>query len=240
MTTDLPDKNNMNTFRSGFVAVVGRPNAGKSTLLNTLLGQKVVIISDKPQTTRNRIQCILTEERGQIIFIDTPGIHKPKHRLGEYMVEAAKSALRGVDLALYVVDASVPIGTGDKYVMEIIQASQVPCILALNKIDLLKKGELQQKIEEFSELAEFKHTVPISALQAQNTASLVDMIFAELPEGPMYYPPDEVTDQPERFIVAELIREKLLHLTRDEIPHSVAVLVEQMEEIGRASCRERV
>jgi len=230
MSVELPDKNDKNSFRSGFVAVVGRPNAGKSTLLNTLLGQKVVIISDKPQTTRNRIQCILTEERGQIIFIDTPGIHKPKHRLGEYMVEAAKSALRGVDLALYVVDASVPIGTGDKYVMEIIQASQVPCILALNKIDLLKKGELQQKIEEFSELAEFKHTVPISALQAQNTASLVDMIFAELPEGPMYYPPDEVTDQPERFIVAELIREKLLHLTRDEIPHSVAVLVEQMEE----------
>ena len=146
MTTDLPDKNNMNTFRSGFVAVVGRPNAGKSTLLNTLLGQKVVIISDKPQTTRNRIQCILTEQRGQIIFIDTPGIHKPKHRLGEYMVEAAKSALRGVDLALYVVDASVPIGTGDKYVLEILRESRVPCILALNKIDLLTEDELQQKI----------------------------------------------------------------------------------------------
>ncbi|NLP43598.1 MAG: GTPase Era [Peptococcaceae bacterium] len=224
------EQSEKNKFRSGFVAVVGRPNAGKSTLLNTLLGQKVVIISDKPQTTRNRIQCILTEKRGQIIFIDTPGIHKPKHRLGEYMVEAAKSALRGVDLALYVVDASVPIGKGDEFVLEIIQESHVPCILALNKIDLLTKDELLLKIAEFSKLAEFKHTIPISALQAENTATLVDLILAELPEGPLYYPEDEVTDQPEKFIVAELIREKLLELTREEIPHSVAVLVEQMEE----------
>jgi GTP-binding protein Era len=226
----LVEQSEKNKFRSGFVAVVGRPNAGKSTLLNTLLGQKVVIISDKPQTTRNRIQCILTEKRGQIIFIDTPGIHKPKHRLGEYMVEAAKSALRGVDLALYVVDASVPIGKGDEFVLEIIQESHVPCILALNKIDLLTKDELLLKIAEFSKLAEFKHTIPISALQAENTATLVDLILAELPEGPLYYPKDEVTDQPEKFIVAELIREKLLELTREEIPHSVAVLVEQMEE----------
>lgn len=226
----LVEQSEKNKFRSGFVAVVGRPNAGKSTLLNTLLGQKVVIISDKPQTTRNRIQCILTEKRGQIIFIDTPGIHKPKHRLGEYMVEAAKSALRGVDLALYVVDASVPIGKGDEFVLEIIQESHVPCILALNKIDLLTKDELLLKIAEFSKLAEFKHTIPISALQAENTATLVDLILAELPEGPLYYPEDEVTDQPEKFIVAELIREKLLELTREEIPHSVAVLVEQMEE----------
>lgn len=224
------NKQEKTDFRSGFVAVIGRPNAGKSTLLNTLLGQKVLIISDKPQTTRNRIQCILTEERGQVIFFDTPGIHKPKHRLGEYMVAAAKSTLRGVDFAVYVVDASVPLGTGDEYVLEIIKESQIPCILALNKIDLLSKDEIMVKITEFAKLADFKEIIPISALHSENTAKLVDLIFQELPQGPMYFPDDEITDQPEKFIVAELIREKLLHLTREEVPHSVAVVVEQMQE----------
>jgi GTP-binding protein Era len=217
-------------FRSGFVAVIGRPNAGKSTLLNTLLGQKVLIISDKPQTTRNRIQCILTEERGQVIFFDTPGIHKPQHRLGEYMVNAAQSALKGVDYTVYVVDASVPLGTGDEYVMNIINESRVPCILALNKIDLLTKDQIAIKIAEFSKLADFKEIIPISAIQAENTSKLMDLIFEALPPGPMYYPEDEVTDQPERFVIAELIREKLLHLTREEVPHSLAVVVEQMQE----------
>jgi GTP-binding protein Era len=218
-----------NDFRSGFVAVIGRPNAGKSTLLNTLLGQKILIISDKPQTTRNRIQCILTEERGQIIFFDTPGIHKPRHRLGEYMVTAAKSTLKGVDFAVYVVDASLTLGAGDEYVLEIIKESGIPCILALNKIDLLSKDEIIQKIAEFSKLADFKEIIPISALNSENTSKLLDLIFADLPPGPMYFPADEVTDQPERFIIAELIREKLLHLTREEVPHSVAVVVEQMQ-----------
>lgn len=217
-------------FRSGFVAVVGRPNAGKSTLLNTLMGQKILIISDKPQTTRNRIQCILTEERGQIIFFDTPGIHKPKHRLGEYMVTAAKSALKGVDFIVYVVDVSVPFGTGDEHVLEIIKESGVPCILALNKIDLLSRQEILVKIDQFSRLADFKEIIPISALNGENTSRLLDIIFKELPPGPMYYPEDSLTDQPERFIIAELIREKILYLTRDEVPHSVAVIVEQMEE----------
>lgn len=217
-------------FRSGFVAVIGRPNAGKSTLLNTLLGQKLLIISDKPQTTRNRIQCILTEDRGQIVFFDTPGIHKPQHRLGEYMVAAAKSTLRGVDFAVYVVDASVSLGSGDEYVLETIKESGIPCILALNKIDLLSKDEIILKIAEFSKLANFKEIIPISALQADNTTRLVDLIFAALPQGPMYFPEDEITDQPEKFIVAELIREKLLRLTREEIPHSLAVVVEEMKE----------
>jgi len=221
---------NKNNFRSGFVAVIGRPNAGKSTLLNTLLGQKVLIISDKPQTTRNRIQCILTEERGQVIFFDTPGIHKPQHRLGEYMMTAAKSTLRGVDFAVYVVDASVPLGSGDEFVLEMIKQSAIPCILALNKIDLLSKDQIMVKIAEFSKLGSFEEIIPISALHSDNTAKLMDLIFAALPAGPMYYPEDEVTDQPERFIVAELIREKLLRLTREEVPHSLAVVVEQMQE----------
>jgi len=223
-------KQDKTDFRSGFVAVIGRPNAGKSTLLNTLLGQKVLIISDKPQTTRNRIQCILTEERGQVIFFDTPGIHKPQHRLGEYMVAAAKSTLKGVDFAVYVVDASVPLGTGDEYVLGIIKESRIPCILALNKVDLLSKDKILVKIAEFSKLADFKEIIPISALHSENTAKLMDLIFKELSPGPMYFPDDEITDQPEKFIIAELIREKLLHLTRDEIPHSVAVFVEQMQE----------
>ncbi|NLM20533.1 MAG: GTPase Era [Peptococcaceae bacterium] len=217
-------------FRSGFVALVGRPNAGKSTLINTLLGKKIVIISDKPQTTRNRIQCILTEERGQVIFFDTPGIHKPKHRLGEYMNTAATTALKGVDMAVYVVDASVALGSGEEYVLDIIKKSGIPCILALNKIDLLKKEDILVKIAEYSKLADFKEIIPISALQAENTGKLLDLIFTELPPGPLYYPAEEITDQPERFIMAELIREKLLALTREEIPHSIAVAVENMEE----------
>ncbi|NLL52494.1 MAG: GTPase Era [Peptococcaceae bacterium] len=217
-------------FRSGFVALIGRPNAGKSTLINTLLGKKIVIISDKPQTTRNRIQCILTEERGQVIFFDTPGIHKPKHRLGEYMNTAATTTLKGVDMAVYVVDASVALGSGEEYVLDIIKRSGIPCILALNKIDLLKKEEILVKIAEYSQLADFKEIIPISALQAENTGKLLDLIFAELPLGPLYYPADEITDQPERFIMAELIREKLLALTREEIPHSIAVAVENMQE----------
>jgi len=217
-------------FRSGFVAVIGRPNAGKSTLLNTLLGQKVLIISDKPQTTRNRIQCILTEERGQVIFFDTPGIHKPQHRLGEYMVAAAKSTLRGVDFAVYVVDASVPLGSGDAYVMEMIRENRIPCILALNKIDLLTKNEVLLRIAEFSKLADFQEIIPISAIRSENTVKLLDLIFDALPAGPLYYPEDEVTDQPEKFIAAEMIREKLLQLMREEVPHSLAVIVEQMQE----------
>ncbi|UWG96845.1 GTPase Era [Dehalobacter sp. DCM] len=224
------DKQGKKGFRSGFVAVIGRPNAGKSTLLNTLLGQKVLIISDKPQATRNRIRCILTEERGQVIFFDTPGIHKPKHRLGEYMVAAAKSALQGVDMAVCVVDVSVPFGTGDEYVFQIVKESGIPCILALNKIDLITKEELMVKIATLSKLADFREVIPISALHSNNTAKLMDLIFEALQPGPMFFPDDVVIDQPEKFVVAELIREKLMNLTREEVPHAVAVVVENMEE----------
>ncbi|WP_047809892.1 MULTISPECIES: GTPase Era [Desulfosporosinus] len=217
-------------FRSGFVSVIGRPNAGKSTLLNHLLGQKVLIMSDKPQTTRNRIQCILTEERGQIVFLDTPGIHKPKHKLGEYMVGAAKESMREVDAILYMVDLSSEFGSGEEYIIEMLKHTKTPVVLVLNKVDLLDKEQLLQKIQQFSSLAEFKAIVPISAKTGENTDELLKVIFNLLPKGPMYYPEDEVTDQPERFIMAELIREKVLQLTRDEIPHSIAVVIEEVHE----------
>lgn len=217
-------------FRSGFVSVIGRPNAGKSTLLNQLLGQKVLIMSDKPQTTRNKIQCILTEERGQVIFLDTPGIHKPKHKLGEFMVDSAIESLREVDLVLYMVDASAEFGSGEEYIINAVKQVKTPCILVLNKIDLLKKEQVLKLIQEYSKQADFLAIVPISAKTGENKEELLKVIFSQLPEGPMYYPEDEVTDQPERFIMAELIREKVLQLTRDEVPHSIAVVVESVEE----------
>lgn len=229
MTSSLVAKKS-NEFRSGFVSVIGRPNAGKSTLLNHLLGQKVLIMSDKPQTTRNRIQCILTEERGQIIFLDTPGIHKPKHKLGEYMVGAAKESMREVDVILYMVDLTSEYGPGEEFIIEMLKQTETPCILALNKVDLLSKEQLMRKIQQFSSLAEFKAIVPISAKTGENTSELLNVIFGQLSNGPMYYPEDEVTDQPERFIMAELVREKVLQLMRDEVPHSIAVVVEEVTE----------
>ncbi|MDQ7092295.1 GTPase Era [Desulfosporosinus sp. PR] len=217
-------------FRSGFVSVIGRPNAGKSTLLNHLLGQKVLIMSDKPQTTRNRIQCILTEERGQIVFLDTPGIHKPKHKLGEYMVGAAKESMREVDIILYMVDLASDYGPGEEYIIEMLKHTKTTVVLVLNKVDLLGKEQLMQKIQQFAALVDFKAIVPISAKTGENTPELLNVIFNQLPQGPMYYPEDEVTDQPERFIMAELIREKALLLTRDEVPHSIAVVIEEVAE----------
>lgn len=217
-------------FRSGFISVIGRPNAGKSTLLNQLLGQKVLIMSDKPQTTRNKIQCILTEERGQVIFLDTPGIHKPKHKLGEFMVDSAIESLREVDLVLYMVDASAEFGSGEEYIINAVKQVKTPCILVLNKIDLLKKEQVLKLIQDYSKQADFLAIVPISAKTGENKEELLKVIFSQLPEGPMYYPEDEVTDQPERFIMAELVREKVLQLTRDEVPHSIAVVVESVEE----------
>lgn len=217
-------------FRSGFVTVIGRPNAGKSTLLNQLLGQKVLIMSDKPQTTRNKIHCILTEERGQIVFLDTPGIHKPKHKLGEYMVDSALESLREVDLILYMVDATADFGAGEEYILENLKQVKTPCILLLNKIDLLEKDKVLEKIKKYSTLKDFLAIIPISAKTGENKEELLKVIFKEMPEGPMYYPEDEVTDQPERFIMAELVREKVLQLTRDEVPHSIAVVVESVEE----------
>jgi GTP-binding protein Era len=218
--------------RSGFVAIVGRPNVGKSTLMNYMIGQKVAIMSDKPQTTRNRIHGVVTdEERGmQIIFMDTPGIHKPKHRLGEHMVKVATQTLREVEAVLFLVDATMPKGAGDQYIIDILKGvKNTPVFLIINKIDLIEKEKLLEIIASYKDDYNFAEIVPISAMKGDNVDRLKELLFNLLPEGPFYYPPDQVTDHPERFIIAELIREKVLHLTREEVPHSVAVEVEQMQ-----------
>lgn len=215
--------------KSGFVAIVGRPNVGKSTLVNQLVGQKIAIMSDKPQTTRTRIRGVLTATEGQAVILDTPGIHKPRHRLGELMVEAAEHSMRDVDLLLCVVDASAGRGRGDEYVIERVKDARSPAMLVINKIDLVEKPKLLTLIDTYRELHPFAEIVPVSALSGEQVDVLRRLIFAHLPDGPFYYPPDAVTDSPETFIIAELIREKVLLLTRDEIPHTVAVVVEQLE-----------
>ncbi len=218
------------TYRSGFAAIVGRPNVGKSTLLNQLLGQKIAIMSDKPQTTRNKIRCVLTRDDAQIVFIDTPGMHKPFDRLGEMMMESADSALREVDVILFLVDVTSPPGAGDRYIMRQLQTVNTPVFLIINKVDLITREEILPMIAQYSEIMEFAETIPLSALKGDNTSRLVDTLIKYLPEGPQYYPEDMVTDHPERFIAAELIREKVLHLTKEEIPHAIAVDVEEMKE----------
>ncbi len=216
-------------YKSGFVAIVGRTNVGKSTLLNKMLGQKVTIMSDKPQTTRHKIQAALTGEGFQIVFLDTPGIHRPKHRLGEHMVKLALNTLREVDLVMLLVEAALP-GPGDRYILEQIKQLPGPVILVINKIDLVKKSELPAIIDAFQRAHNFAEIVPVSALNGDNVRLLPELITRYLPEGPQYYPDDMVVDRPERFIMAEIIREKVLHLTSQEVPHSVAVVVEQIEE----------
>lgn len=216
--------------KSGFVAIVGRPNVGKSTLMNQMIGQKVAIMSDKPQTTRNRIQGILTRDEGQIIFIDTPGIHKSKSKLGDYMIKAAENALKEVDLILFLVDATKPIGAGDQYILERLEITNTPVFLVINKIDQVHPEELLPIIDEYKTKLHFAEIVPVSALQGNNVEPLVETIYRYLPEGPFYYPEDQHTDQPERFIAAELIREKALHLLREEVPHSIAVVIEEFKE----------
>jgi len=216
--------------KSGFVALIGRPNVGKSTLMNHIIGQKVAIMSDKPQTTRNQIRGVYTDERGQIIFLDTPGIHKPKSKLGEYLVKTAQNALEEVDLVLFLVDASEGLGPGDRYIIEHLKGIKTPVFLVINKIDQVHPDDLLPLIDQYRQLHDFAEFVPISALQGNNTSMLVRLIFERLPEGPAYYPADQVTDHPERFIVGELIREKVLFLTREEVPHSVAVIVEEMKQ----------
>ncbi|TCP53326.1 GTP-binding protein Era [Tumebacillus sp. BK434] len=218
--------------RSGFVAIVGRPNVGKSTLMNYMVGQKVAITADKPQTTRNRIHGVVTHDNSQIIFMDTPGIHKPKHRLGEHMVKVAVQTLREVEAVLFLVDATMPKGAGDEYIIEILKdvKKDTPIYLVINKIDLIEdKQKLLEIIASYKDAFPFTEIIPISAVKGDNVVRMRDMILKLLPEGPFYYPPDQLTDHPERFIVAELIREKVLHLTREEVPHSVAVEVEQMQ-----------
>lgn len=216
-------------FKSGFVAIVGRPNVGKSTLLNHIVGQKIAIMSNKPQTTRNKIRAVHTTERGQVIFLDTPGIHKPKSKLGNYMVEVAENTLNEVDLILFVVDVTEKRGAGDDYIIERLKQVKTPVFLVINKIDQVHPEQLLPIIDDYRKEYDFKQIVPISAREGNNTTSLLDAVYNEMEEGPMYYPADQVTDNPERFIIAELIREKVLHLTREEIPHSIAVTVEELK-----------
>lgn len=216
------------THKSGFIAVIGRPNVGKSTLVNTLIGQKIAIMSDKPQTTQNRILCILTEPNAQYIFLDTPGIHKPKHKLGEYMVKAAEGTLKEVDAILFVVDATEKMGVGERYILKRLQATKKPVVLVVNKIDLIERKQALPIIAGYTAVYSFAGVVPVSAKKEVNLDSLLDELRKYLPIGPQYYPKDMVTDQPERLIVAELVREKVLHLTRDEVPHAIAVETEEM------------
>ncbi|NLO90077.1 MAG: GTPase Era [Clostridia bacterium] len=219
-------------FKSGFVSIIGRPNVGKSTLLNSLVGAKVAIMSDKPQTTRNKIRGILSAEDYQIVFIDTPGIHKPRHKLGEFMVASAVNSFKEVDLILFMVDASEKVGAGDEYIMNILREVSTPVFLVINKIDLVKKTVIMEKIISLTSKFDFAEVVPVSAATGENLETLLRLIVQYMPQGPKYYPDDMVTDNPEKFIIAEIIREKILKTTRDEVPHSVAVQVEDIQNKG--------
>lgn len=217
-------------FKSGFVAIVGRPNVGKSTFMNYVLGQKIAIMSDKAQTTRNKIQGVHTNQDCQIVFLDTPGIHKPKHELGNFMVESAYSALKEVDAVLFMVNAAEKRGPGDDFIIEKLKKIKTPVFLVLNKIDLISPDELLDRVESYQETIPFAGIIPISVLQGNNVQELMTTLTNHLPEGPQYYPSDQITDHPEYFVVSELIREKILHLTKEEIPHSVAVTVDKMQK----------
>ena len=219
------------TKKSGFATLVGRPNVGKSTLMNHLIGQKIAITSDKPQTTRNRIQTVYTDERGQIIFLDTPGIHKAKNKLGEYMVNVAEHTLKEVDVILWLVEPTTFIGAGERHIAEQLNRVKTPVILVINKIDTVKnQDEILTFINAYKDICPFAEIVPVSALRKRNTDVLLEQIFKYLPYGPQYYDEDTVTDQPMRQIAAELIREKALRLLSDEIPHGIAVTIEKMTE----------
>ncbi len=216
-------------FKSGFVSITGRPNVGKSSLLNKLLGQKVVITSPKPQTTRNSIRGVLTAAGYQIVFIDTPGIHKPRNSLGEYMVQKAQQSLTEVDVVLFLTDVE-GIGKGDRYIINTFKQIKTPVVLAINKIDLVSQKKVEALIQQYQTSFEFKQIIPISVLEDKNLNTVINTLVNLLPEGPRYYPEDMVTDQPERFIISELIREKVLNLTGEEVPHGVAVEVEEIAE----------
>ena len=218
-------------FKSGFVTLIGRPNVGKSTLMNHLIGQKIAITSNKPQTTRNRIQTVLTTEEGQIVFVDTPGIHKAKNKLGQYMVNVAEGTLNEVDVIMWLVEPTTYIGAGEQHIAELLSKVKTPVILAINKIDTVKDEEIIAKaIDTYKNVCPFAEIVPVSALRNQNTDKMTELLFQYLPYGPQYYDEDTVTDQPMRQIAAELIREKALRLLQDEIPHGIAVTIEQMKE----------
>ncbi|RUS54439.1 GTPase Era [Kurthia sp. 3B1D] len=227
----------MSEFKSGFISIIGRPNVGKSTFLNRVIGQKIAIMSDKPQTTRNKVQGVLTQDDAQMIFIDTPGIHKPKHKLGEFMSKVSKNALREVDAIMFMVNAQQKLGTGDRYVIDMLKGTKTPVFLIINKIDAIHPDEVLKIVDQYKDEFDFSEIIPISALQGNNVDNLLTTLKKYLPEGPQYYPADQVTDHPERFIIAELIREKALHLTRDEVPHSIAV---EIEKIRREEDKDRV
>lgn len=217
-------------FKSGFVAVVGRPNVGKSTLINALIGDKIVIVSDKAQTTRNRIVCIYMDEKKQIVFMDTPGIHKPKHKLGEFMVKAAVDSLKEVEAVLFLVAANEKRGPGDNFIIEQLKNVTVPVFLVINKIDTLTKEEVLETIVEYKNLYPFEGIIPISAREKDNIFEVLTVLEDVLPEGPQYFPDDMITDQPERLIIADIVREKILLKTREEIPHAIAVDVDEMKQ----------
>ncbi|WP_454015499.1 GTPase Era [Bacillus sp. Marseille-Q7846] len=221
---------NRKGYKSGFVSIIGRPNVGKSTFLNRIIGQKIAIMSDKPQTTRNKIQGVYTENDSQVIFIDTPGIHKPKHKLGDFMVKMAQTTLKEVDIVLFMVNAVEGFGRGEEFIIEKLKETKQPVFLVINKIDQLHPEQLLELIDQYRKLHEFAEIVPISALDGNNVGALIGTIKKYLPEGPQYYPDNQVTDHPERFIIAELIREKVLHLTREEVPHSVAVVIDAIQK----------
>ena len=218
-------------FKSGFVTIIGRPNVGKSTLMNHLIGQKIAITSNKPQTTRNRIQTVYTDmERGQIVFLDTPGIHQAKNKLGEYMVNVAEHTLSEVDVILWLVEPSTFIGAGEQHIIKQLKKTKTPVILIINKVDTVEREKILEYIDAYRKVFDFAELVPASALREQNLDTVVDVIFKYLPYGPMFYDEETVTDQPERAIVAEIIREKALHALDDEIPHGIAVYIDRMKE----------
>ncbi len=219
-----------NKFHSGFVSVIGRPNVGKSTLTNNLIGQKISIVSNKPQTTRNKIRLILTQDDYQIVFLDTPGIHIPKSKLGTYMVKSANTTLNEVDIILYLIEPSKKIGEQDNLILQKLETVETPVFLVINKIDTVEKEELLEVINVYSKRYNFKEIIPISAFEDTNTDTLLDLMRKNLPEGPKYFDEDLITDEPERQIVAELIREKALRQLNDEIPHGIAVVIEKMTE----------
>lgn len=216
-------------YKSGFVTLIGRPNVGKSTLMNYLIGQKIAITSNKPQTTRNRIQTVLTTEQGQVVFVDTPGIHKAKNKLGEYMVNVAERTLNEVDVVLWLVEPSTFIGAGEKHIAEQLKRVKTPVILVINKVDMVKKDEVFAFIDAYQKIYDFAAIVPVSAKSGENTEELLKVLFQYLPYGPQFYDEDTVTDQPQRQIVAEIIREKALHALNEEIPHGIAVSIEKMQ-----------
>ena len=216
-------------FKSGFVAVVGRPNVGKSTLINALIDDKIVIVSDKAQTTRNRIVCVYTDEKKQIVFMDTPGIHKPKHKLGEFMVDQAVDSLREVEAVLFVVAANEKRGPGDNFVIDQLRKVNVPVFLIVNKIDTMEKQDLLEAIVSYENSYPFEAVVPISAKEKDNIEEVVNLLEKHLPEGPKYFPDDMIRDQPERLIISDIVREKILLQTHDEIPHAIAVDVDEMK-----------